>query len=78
MGSYWQFAIADNGIGISPEYSEQIFTLFKRLHTKTEYGGSGIGLALCKRIVEQHGGRIWVKSQLGQGATFYFTLAKKP
>ncbi|MCB0566881.1 MAG: PAS domain-containing protein [Phaeodactylibacter sp.] len=72
----WAFAIKDNGIGINPEYQQHIFLLFRRLHSRRFYPGSGIGLSLCKRVVEQHGGKIWVESQPGQGATFYFTLPK--
>ncbi|MBV8833859.1 MAG: PAS domain S-box protein [Acidobacteriaceae bacterium] len=70
----WIFAVSDNGIGIDPQYKEHIFGLFKRLHTKNEYAGTGIGLAICRRIVDQYRGRIWVDSAPGQGSTFRFSL----
>ena len=68
------FAVSDNGIGIAPEYKETVFGLFKRLHTNSEYSGTGIGLAICQRIVDRYRGRIWVESELGRGSTFRFTL----
>ncbi len=75
-GKHWEFTVEDNGIGLSEEFYQKVFLIFKRLHPRHAYPGTGIGLAICKKIVAQHGGEIWVESQPGNGATFTFTLLK--
>jgi light-regulated signal transduction histidine kinase (bacteriophytochrome) len=73
-GSEWTFSVRDNGIGIDPKYHDRIFEIFKRLHDQKDYPGTGIGLAVCRRVVDRHGGKLWLESEAGHGSVFRFTL----
>ena len=73
-GAFWSFSVTDNGIGIEPQYADRVFLIFQRLHDRAAYPGTGIGLAMCRKIIEYHGGRIWLDTDAGKGTTFRFTL----